>query len=141
MALATVLGPDYIDLAFRTAAEADPKALLVYNDYGLDYDTWKDEAKRGAVLKLLERLKSRGTPIHAFGMQAHLRADETRFNAKKLKAFLRNIAELDLKILITELDVTDKKLPKISMSAIALLLECMKIISQLCWMSQQSSQF
>jgi len=106
------LGPDYIDIAFRTAAEADPKALLVYNDYGLDYDTWKDEAKRVSVLKLLERLKSRGTPVHAFGMQAHLRADETRFNAKKLKSFLHNIAELDLKILITELDVTDKKLPK-----------------------------
>jgi endo-1,4-beta-xylanase len=57
------LGPDYIDLAFRVAAEADPKALLVYNDYGLEYDTPDNEAKRIAVLKLLERLKSRGTPI------------------------------------------------------------------------------
>lgn len=106
------LGPDYIDIAFHTAAEADPKAMLVYNEHSLDYNTRDDEAKRVATLKLLERLKSRGTPIHAFGVQAHLRGDETRLNAKKLKAFLRNVADLDLKILVTELDVTDKKLPK-----------------------------
>jgi endo-1,4-beta-xylanase len=102
------VGPDYIDIAFRTAAEADPQAMLVYNEYGLDYDIRDDETKRVAVLKLLERLKSKGTPIHAFGIQPHLRGDETRFSAKKLKAFLRNVADLDLKIIVTELDVTDK---------------------------------
>ena len=105
------LGPNYIEMAFRAAAAADPKALLVYNDYGLDYDTGEDEAKRAAVLGLLERLKSQGTPIHAFGMQAHLRGDENRFNPRKLKTFLRDVASLDLKILITEMDVTDTKLP------------------------------
>lgn len=105
------LGPDYIEMAFRAAAAADPNALLVYNDYGLDYDIPEDEAKRVAVLGLLKRLKSRGTPIHAFGMQAHLRGDENRFNPKKLKTFLRDVADLGLKILITEMDVTDKKLP------------------------------
>ncbi|HAA27812.1 MAG TPA: glycosyl hydrolase family 10 [Cyanobacteria bacterium UBA8553] len=105
------LGPDYIDIAFRAAAKADPRALLVYNDYGLDYDTYENEAKRVAVLKLLERLKSKGTPIHAFGMQAHLAGEETRFNPKKLKDFLQDVASLGLKILITEMDVTDQKLP------------------------------
>jgi endo-1,4-beta-xylanase len=106
-----LLGPDYIDIAFRAAAKADPQALLVYNDYGLDYDTREHEAKRVAVLKLLERLKSKGTPIQAFGMQAHLWGDETRFNPKKLKVFLQEIAGLGLKILITEMDVRDQKLP------------------------------
>lgn len=105
------LGSDYIELAFRLAAEADPQALLVYNDFGLDYDIPEDEAKRNAVLKLLERLKSKGTPIHAFGMQAHLHGDKTQFNSKKLKNFLGNVAALGLKILITEMDVADKKLP------------------------------
>jgi endo-1,4-beta-xylanase len=106
------LGPNYIDLAFRVAAQADPHALLVYNDYGLDYDTSEDEAKRTAVLKLMERLKSRGTPIHALGIQAHLRGEETKWNPKKLRNFLKNVAGLGLKILITELDVVDKKLPR-----------------------------
>lgn len=106
------IGPDYIDLAFRVAAKADPKALLVYNDYGMDYDSRKDEAKRNAVLKLLERLKSKGTPIHALGIQAHLWGSATPgFKPKKVRDFLRNVASLGLKILITELEVVDKDLP------------------------------
>jgi endo-1,4-beta-xylanase len=105
------LGPDYIELAFRTAAKVDPQALLVYNDYGFEYDTPKDEAKRNAVLKLIKHLKSRGVPIHALGIQSHLDGSETHFNAKKFRDFLRNVAKLGLKILITELDVEDKNLP------------------------------
>ncbi|WP_414583977.1 endo-1,4-beta-xylanase [Scytonema sp. PCC 10023] len=105
------LGPEHIELAFRVAAQADPKAMLVYNDFGLEYDTPKEEARRTAVLKLLERLKSRGTPIHALGIQAHLRGHEARFNPKKIRKFLADVASLGLKILITELDVIDQKLP------------------------------
>ncbi|WGV27779.1 endo-1,4-beta-xylanase [Halotia branconii] len=105
-----LLGPNYIDLAFRLAAESDPQALLVYNDFGLDYDTPQNEAKRTAVLKLLERLKSQGTPIHALGIQAHL-SPNRNFNPKKLRQFLRDVASLELKIMITEMDVKDKKLP------------------------------
>lgn len=107
-----LLGPDYIEIAFRAAAEADPQALLVYNDHRLDYDRRDDERRRTAVLRLLERLKSRGVPIHALGMQAHLYAEETRFNSKKLRNFLQEIAGLGLKITITEMDVTDQKLPR-----------------------------
>ena len=105
------LGPDYIDLAFRVAAEADPKAILVYNENGLENDVSKDEAKRTAVLKLLERLKSKGTPIHALGVQSHIWAGGNDFNLKKLRKFLADVASLGLKIMITELDVTDKDLP------------------------------
>jgi endo-1,4-beta-xylanase len=106
-----LLGVDYIDLAFRVAAASDPQTLLVYNDYDLDYDTPQQEAKRTATLKLLERLKSKGTPIHAFGMQAHLMGAETRFNPTKLRKFLEDIASLGLKIMITEMDVADRGLP------------------------------
>jgi endo-1,4-beta-xylanase len=106
-----LLGPDYISQAFKLAAEADPQAMLVYNDYGLDYSLDKNEAKRAAVLKLLEKLKSKDIPIHALGIQAHLNGSETNFNPTKLREFLNNVAQLGLKILITELDVTDKDLP------------------------------
>lgn len=105
------LGAKYIDLAFRVAAEADPQALLLYNDYGLEYDTPEQEAKRQAVLKLLAQLKSQGTPIGGFGLQSHLYANETRFNSKKLRQFLADVASLGLQILVTELDVIDQKLP------------------------------
>lgn len=106
-----LLGTDYIDLAFRLAAEYDPQALLVYNDFDLDYDTPNDEAKRIAVLKLLESLKSKETPIHALGIQAHLLPGNHKFNAEKLRQFLADVASLGLKIMITEMDVADKYLP------------------------------
>jgi len=107
-----LIGPDYIELAFQTAVAADPTALLVYNDFELDYDRPQDEAKRIAVLRLLEQLKHRNVPIHALGMQAHLWGGETRFSAAKLSRFLESVASLGLKILVTELDVTDKLLPQ-----------------------------
>jgi endo-1,4-beta-xylanase len=108
-----LLGADYIELAFKTAAAADPKAMLVYNDFGLDYDTWSGNQKRAAVLALLERLKTRGTPIHALGIQAHLWGKDSlsRFNPRRLRQFIRDVASLGLKVIITELDVADLHFP------------------------------
>jgi endo-1,4-beta-xylanase len=105
-----LLGEDYIEMAFRTAAAADPQALLVYNDNNLEYDNAKTETKRARVLKLLERLKSKGVPIHGLGIQSHLGASSRGFNAKRLRNFLKDVASLDLQILITEMDVAEKKL-------------------------------
>ncbi|MEC4818334.1 MAG: endo-1,4-beta-xylanase [Scytonema sp. PMC 1069.18] len=106
------LGPEYLELAYRVAAEADPNAMLVYNENDLEYDDSKTKAKRVAVLKLLERLKNRGTPIHALGVQSHLTGHKQDFNPKSLRQFLADVASLGLKILITELDVIDYRLPK-----------------------------
>jgi len=106
-----LLGPQYIEIAFRAAASADPNAMLILNQNHLEYDTNNDEQTRTATLKLLERLKKAEVPIHALGIESHLVGDESRFNPPKLRGFLRNVADLGLKILITELDVDDQKLP------------------------------
>jgi endo-1,4-beta-xylanase len=106
-----LLGKDYIELSFRLAHQADPKALLTYNDNGMDYNMAEDEAKRHAVLNLLQDLKSKGTPVHALGIQAHLSGDRSNFSQDKFREFLRDVASLGLKIMITELDVIDQKLP------------------------------
>jgi endo-1,4-beta-xylanase len=98
-------------MAFHAAAEADPNALLVYNDWGVEFDTSYQDARRKSILKLLERLKSQGVPVDAFGMQSHVRYD-TNFNSKKLQNFLADVADLGLKILVTQMDVSDKNLPK-----------------------------
>lgn len=106
------LGRDYIDLAFQVASKADPQAMLTYNEYGIDYDIPEQEAKRTAVLKLLESLKAKGTPIQALGIQAHLNASmNQRFNSVKFRQFLSDVASFGLKIMITEMDVADKWLP------------------------------
>lgn len=99
------LGSNYIDLAFRAAADVDPNVMLVYNDYGLEYDAYKDESKRSTTLELLTRLKADGVPIHALGIQSHLIGDAPHFNAEKFRRFLADIVSLGLKIMITELDV------------------------------------
>jgi endo-1,4-beta-xylanase len=107
-----MLGPEYVERAFRVAHEADPKAMLCYNDFGLDYDDPADEAKRGAVLALLRRLKERKAPIHGFGTQAHLNAGKLeKIKAGTVRKFFAEVAALGLKILITELDVIDADLP------------------------------
>ncbi|MEJ0071248.1 MAG: endo-1,4-beta-xylanase [Pseudomonadota bacterium] len=105
------LGPEFIDLAFHTAAAADPSAALYYNEYGLDFDTPEDEARRRATLALLERLRGRGVPIHGLGIQGHLAGAGKPFNAGRFNGFLDQVAALGYRILITELDVTDNKLP------------------------------
>ncbi len=104
------LGAEYIELAFKTAAAADPHALLTYNDFDLAYDTPAQEAKRNATLKLLEKLKAKNTPIQALGMQGHLNAGSKPLNARKLQRFMQNVADLGLKILVSELDVADRTL-------------------------------
>jgi endo-1,4-beta-xylanase len=105
------IGPQYLDLAYRAARSADPEAGLVVNEYDLEYDTPEQDAKRMAVLKLLERMKAAGTPIDALGIQAHLVASHFPFSPVKLKKFLAEVAAMGLEIQITELDSTDEFAP------------------------------
>lgn len=99
-----LIGPDYIDLAFRTAAEADPQAKLTYNDYGIETESAGDTAKRAQVLALLKRLKANGVPIAALGVQSHLYAAGEQPGAG-LREFLREVAAMGLEVYITEMDV------------------------------------
>lgn len=103
------LGPDYIGRAFTIAAEADPSIQGFYNEYGLYHNDSTDQARRSAVLSLLERLKRDGVPIYGLGIQGHL-AMGRPFDASVFTGFLRQVAGLGLKILITELDIDDRSL-------------------------------
>jgi endo-1,4-beta-xylanase len=40
------MGADYIPLAFNVAHQADPQALLVYNDFGVEYDFPGNDQRR-----------------------------------------------------------------------------------------------
>jgi endo-1,4-beta-xylanase len=106
------LGPDYLDLAYHTARDADPAARLVVNEYDIELDAPEQEARRIALLHLLERMKRSGTPVDAVGVQAHLTAvGGPPFSASRLRRFLADVASLGLTIQITELDVTDEHAP------------------------------
>lgn len=93
-----IIGDDYIDHAFRFAKEADPHALLYYNDYGLE-----GREKRARTIVMLKGLIERGVPLDAVGMQCHLSL--TFPEADEVDLAIRDFAALGLKVMITELDV------------------------------------
>lgn len=102
-----MLGPEYIDLAFRTARQVDPKALLTYNEYGIEYDTEGEGRKRAATLGLLRHMKAAGTPIDALGVQSHLHAGGREAFGKGIRDLLDGAHRLGLQVFITEMDVGD----------------------------------
>jgi endo-1,4-beta-xylanase len=99
-----LIGPDYLELAFRTAAAADPDAKLTYNDYNIELDTPAQTAKRNAVLDLLRRFKAKGVPIHTLGVQSHLEATGPVAGAG-LQHLIREAAKMGLEVYVTEMDV------------------------------------
>ncbi len=104
-----LIGPSYLEIAFRTARQADSKALLTYNDYGIELDTPEHIDKRGQVMMLVRRLIARGVPIDAVGVQSHIAAGDTP--GPGLIHFVRELAAMRLQVFITEMDVNDRKLP------------------------------
>jgi len=101
-------GPGYIDTAFHAARAADPGALLVYNDYGLETaDPWQSLRQR-AALTLLEGMRARGVPCDALGIQGHLKAFGTAFDQGAFRRFLGEVAGMGYRILVTEFDVDDR---------------------------------
>ena len=92
------LGNDYVARCFKYAYEADPTALLFYNDYGHEYSP----AKRTAIINLITDLKSRGIPIHGYGMQFHMTYTQTDAN---IFAAISSAAATGLKVHISELDI------------------------------------
>lgn len=94
-----IIGPDYIELAFKFAHEADPEAELYYNDYNL----YKPE-KRNETVNLVKSLIEAGCKVHGVGMQAHygLGGDNTKEIEESILAF----SALNVYVMMTELDVS-----------------------------------
>lgn len=114
-ALTEKLGPDYMDIAFHTAREADPKAILVLNEAGIENDAERHERQRRNLIGLIDRLQDRRVPVDAIGLQSHLRtgrqsssgAGYGAFVPAKFERFVSEITARGLRIIVTELDVFD----------------------------------
>ena len=94
-----IIGEDYIAQAFRWAHEADPAALLFYNDYNEI-----SPVKREKIFRLVKSLKDAGVPIHGVGLQAHWAVNEP--SREQLEATLQRFSQLGVKMHITELDIS-----------------------------------
>jgi len=94
-----ICGEEFIADAFRWAHEADPKAVLFYNDY----DT-ESPVKRDKIFNLLRKLKADGVPIDGIGLQGHW--DLTTPTEKTLGESIAKFSSLGLQVQVTELDVS-----------------------------------
>lgn len=101
-----LLGPTYIDTAFHAAAVADPKALRVLNVYHVEHGTPDDDTTRTKTIALLKQLLARGVPVQAVGIESHLDASLPAGGAS-LSTFIKQIRDMGMQMLITELDVND----------------------------------
>lgn len=102
-----LLGPEYLDLAYRTAREADPKAKLTYNEYGIEDESESNAKKREATLALLKRFKAANVPIDALGIQSHIKAGASQAFGKGLRGLISSAQSMGLEVYLTELDVND----------------------------------
>jgi len=93
-----IIGPDYIAKAFEFAHQADPDAVLRYNDYGLE-----NPEKRRKLHTLIRSLQEQGVPVMAIGTQAHLNVSTAGF--ENMDQALTEMSSLGLPIHVTELDI------------------------------------
>ena len=101
----TIVGPEFIDIAFKAAHEADPNAELYYNDYSMS-----NPKRREAVCRLVRHLKSIGCRIDAVGMQSHNGMDYP--DLKEYETSIDSFAACGVKVMMTELDLNALPNPK-----------------------------
>lgn len=94
-----IIGEEYLEMAFIWAHEADPDALLFYNDYGME-----NPYKRERVLRLLKSLLEKDVPIHGVGIQGHYNIFSP--SVKDIEDTIDSFAALGLQVHITELDIS-----------------------------------
>lgn len=92
------LGSDYVARCYQYAHEADPNALLFYNDFGQE----NNPLKATAIKAMLVDLKQRGIPIHGVGLQSHITIYHSN---SKYRAGLKEMTSLGLLVHISELDI------------------------------------
>src|SRR4029077_9222408 len=92
-------GTAYIAQAFRGAHEADPKALLFYNDA-------EGEAlhrKSDAIYAMVKDFKGRGVPIDGVGLQMHI--FDLNPDIPGIAANIARLTALGVQVHVTEMDV------------------------------------
>ena len=91
-------GDEFIAKAFQFAREADPDALLFYNDYNA-----ADPAKRDRIYNMVKKMKDAGVPIDGIGMQGHYNIYGPSMD--DVEAAILKYSEIVGQIHFTELDI------------------------------------
>ena len=97
-----VIGEDYIEYAFKFAREADPDALLFYNDYNISD---MGGVKADACYNLVKRLVEKGVPIDGVGFQGHYINNMHSSYIQNIDRNVKRYADLGIEVAFTEVDI------------------------------------
>ena len=92
-------GKDFLTLAFKLAAKADPKTDLYYNDYNLC-----SAKKRKGAVDLIKNLQKNGAKIDGVGEQGHWNLNTP--SLAEIEQTILDFSALGIKVAITELDIS-----------------------------------
>jgi len=95
------IGDEFIDIAFQTAREADPDALLFYNDYNIE----DMGAKSNTAFNMIKSMKERGIPIDGVGFQCHFINGMSSSQLSAIEQNIKRYADIGVQVSITELDI------------------------------------
>jgi len=98
----TELGESFVAEAFEMARQADPRALLFYNDYGIE----SLGAKSQATFEMLRDLVEAGVPIDGIGFQMHTLGIDRGPTRQDFAQNVERYVELGLLVTISEMDVS-----------------------------------
>ena len=90
----------YIEQVFRWAHEADPHALLFYNDNGGEGLNIKSDA----IYAMVRDFRHRGVPIDGVGLQMHI--SHLDLDTSAVAANIARLTALGVQVHITEFDVS-----------------------------------
>lgn len=130
------IGPEYVELAFQTARDADPEAVLLYNDYGHELPTLPNA---NPVFDLVKTLKDKEL-IDGVGMQMHFLGGPENLDPNMpiqeleggIRAQIERYAEIGVKVHITELDVDLAKITGTPEEQMQKAAEIYRMVSRVC---------
>lgn len=94
-----ICGEEYIAKAFQYAHEADPDAVLFYNDYNTE-----NPVKREKIYNMVKKMIAEGVPVHGVGLQGHWNTNNP--SEENIRKSIDQFSSLGIKVQVTELDVS-----------------------------------
>lgn len=107
-----IIGEGYVELAFRAARQADPSAILIYNDFTNKTAGQGAEIsgpKADTVFNLVKRLKQEGL-VDEVGIQMHVFDPNSFPSEEEIIAQIKRYEEIGVPVNFTEVDVSIKPL-------------------------------
>jgi endo-1,4-beta-xylanase len=93
-------GTAYIEQCFRWAHEADPEALLFYNEA----ESQTINPKSDAIYAMVQDFRRRGVPLHGVGFEMHI--SNLHPDVAAISANIGRFTALGIQVHITEMDVS-----------------------------------